>query len=250
MSRVTVAAGLVLSLSSALGVAAFAADRGTSEPELALQYDFFDVQGGQVADGSGRGHTGTIVGGTIVSGKRKPAIRLAGAGQVATDSLGRDIDLAGRAVTVGAMCRPGAPDGVIASMGDATDGFSLYLRDSVPHFAVRSQGVLHEVAETEPVDLDQWVHLAGVIGDRGEITLLVNAFPAVKGSEPSFLARTPAGPFAAGAGGTNPVGSYAAGLRWSGLLEDVRLYVGAISREAHRDLLGDWADRPGCGCHK
>jgi hypothetical protein len=250
VKRIAIAAGFALSLASALGVAAHATDRGTSEPELALQYDFFDVQGSQVSDGSGRGHTGTIVGGTIVSGKRKPAIQLAGAGQVATDSLGHDVELAGRALTVGAMCRPGTPDGVIASMGDATDGFSLYLKDGVPHFAVRSQGVLHEVVETDPVDLDQWVHLAGVIGEKGEITLLVNAFPAVKASEASFLARTPAGPFAVGAGGTTPVGAYPAGLGWSGLLEDVRLYVGAISRETHRDLLGDWANRPGCGCHK
>jgi hypothetical protein len=45
------------------------------------------------------------------------------------------------------------------------------------------------------------------------------------------------------------VGTYSAALHWQGLAEDVRLYRAAINRQAHRDLLGDWADRPGCGCH-
>lgn len=227
-----------------------AADGAAAEPQLALQYDFFDVAGARVPDGSGNGNAGTIVSGVIVSGRRKPAVQLDGTGAVTSDSPGHNLDLAGRAITVGAMCRPAAPDGVIASMGDATDGFSLYLRDGLPRFAVRSHGVLHEVADTEPLELGQWVHLAGVIGPDGELSLLVNAFPVAKGTDPSFLGRTPAGRFAVGVDAGTPVGSNREALHWQGLLEDVRVYRGAVSREAHRDLLGDWANRPGCGCKK
>ena len=188
--------------------------------------------------------------GSVVDGKPKPALRLAGAGVVTTEALGRDVDLAGRAITVGAMCKPSASDGVIVSMGDATDGFSLYLQGGVPHFAVRTNGALHEVSGTRPLDLDQWAHVAGVIGDKGGLSLLVNAWTEGDAAEPpSFLTRTPAGPFAVGADAGAPVGPYPAALHWQGLVEDVRLYRGAISRQAHRDLLGDWADRPGCGCH-
>jgi hypothetical protein len=86
--------------------AGVAADRSAAEPELALQYDFYDVQGNQVPDGSGHGHTGTMAAGTIVNGKRKPALRLAGAGVVTTEALGRDVDLAGCAVTVGRCASP------------------------------------------------------------------------------------------------------------------------------------------------
>jgi len=250
MKLSTVAASLFLLSASAPGPAALAAYLAGAEPELALQYDFFDVQGGVVADGSGHGHGGTLVAGTIVSGKRKPAVQLDGGGMVTTDSLGRGVDLAGRALTVGAMCKPAGPDGVIASMGDSSDGFSLYLRDGVPHFAVRSRGTLHEVADTDPVELGRWIHLAGVIGADGQLSLLLNAFPVANGAEPSFLARTPTGRFAVGADAATPVGPYPSALHWQGLLEDVRLYWGAVSRDAHRDLLGDWANRPGCGCKK
>jgi hypothetical protein len=232
------------------GAVALASGTGLPEPELALQYDFFDVQGARVPDGSGHGHDGTVIAGTIVTGRRKPAVQLDGAGMVTTDSLAGSVDLGGRSITVGAMCQPAALDGVIASMGDSTDGFSLYLEDGVPHFAVRSQGVLHEVADTEPVEPGRWVHLAGVIGTTGELSLLVNAFPVAKAAGPSFLARTPAGRFEVGADAGQPVASYSEAMHWRGLLEDVRLYRGEVNREAHRDLLGDWANRPGCGCKK
>jgi hypothetical protein len=245
-----VATSILLLFGTARGLPAFAADGGAAEPQLALQYDFFDVAGARVPDGSGNGNAGTLVSGVIVSGRRKPAVQLDGTGVVASDAAGHGLDLAGRAITVGAMCKPAAPDGVVASMGDATDGFSLYLKDGRPRFAVRSNGELREVADTEPLDLGQWVHLAGVIGANGELSLLVNAFPVAKGTDPSFLGRTPAGRFAVGADAGTPVGSHREALHWRGLLEDVRLYRGAVSRDAHRDLLGDWANRPGCGCRK
>ena len=102
-------------------------------------------------------------------------------------------------MTVGAMCKPSAPDGVIVSMGDAMDGFSLYVQDGVPHFAVRTKGTLHEVVATDPINLDQWTHIAGVIGPKGGLSLLVNAWMVAERAEPSFLTRTPAGSFAVGA---------------------------------------------------
>jgi hypothetical protein len=135
-------------------------------------------------------------------------------------------------------------------MGDATDGFSLYLKDGIPHFAVRTKGQLHEVEDAEPLELDRWVHLAGVIDASGEIALLVNAFPVAKAAGPGRLARMPVGPLLVGAEGESAVGAHPAPARWQGLLEDVRVYEGAVSRDLHRDLLGDWANRPGCGCKK
>ncbi len=206
-----------------------------AEPPLVLQYDFFEVQGGRVVDGSGHGHAGALTASAIVSGKRKPAVQLAGTGMITADALGGG-ELTGP-MTVGAMCKPEAGDGVVASMGDASEGFSLYLKDGIPHFAVRSHGQLHEVADTDAVEIGQWVHLAGVIGRDGSLALLVNAFPAATSAAQAFLGRSPVGPFVVGE-------------HWQGLIEDVRVYGGAVSREAHRDLLGDWANRPGCGCRK
>jgi hypothetical protein len=140
-------------------------------------YDFYDVQGDVVSDGSGHGRAGTLIAATLVQGRRKPAVQLAGTGRVAAESLGAGVALASHALTVGAMCRPDAVDGVVVSMGDSQDGFSLYLKDGRPHFAVRSGGTLHEVADVEPLEAGRFVHLAGVVGAKGELWLLVNAFP-------------------------------------------------------------------------
>jgi hypothetical protein len=250
VKALTVAAGAVALCSAVLIPTKATADDRGPEPQLVLHYDFYDVQDGVVADGSGNGHRGTIVDGSIVSGRRKPALQLAGSGRLSSDSLSRGVEFAGRAMTVGAMCKPTSPDGVIASMGDSTNGFSLSLRGGVPHFAVTAKGVLHEVIAPEPVDLDQWVHIAGVIEENGGLSLLLNAWSVAESPEPSFLAATPSGPFAVGADAGTPVGPYAVPMHWQGLIEDVRLYWGAIKRQTHGDLLGDWANRPGCGCRK
>jgi hypothetical protein len=52
------------------------------------------------------------------------------------------LNLGSQPLTVGAMCRPATPDGVIVAMGDEKDGFSLYLQGGVPRFAVRAGGCL------------------------------------------------------------------------------------------------------------
>jgi hypothetical protein len=217
---------------------------GGSSPRLVLLYDFQGVEGSSVPDGSGHGHTGTLEAGEIVPGRQKPAVRLTGRGRVSTPV---GLDLASRALTVGAMCRPAAPDGVIASLGDATEGFSLYLQGGVPHFALKTRGVLHQVASPDPVELDQWVHVAGVVTASGELELLVNAFPVAR-ADGSVLFRAPDGPFTVGAGAA--LSDREAPAAWQGLLQDVRLYQGALSRDADRDLLAEWAARPGCGCRK
>ncbi len=223
-------------------------DPAASDPELILLYDFQDVTGTEVADGSGHGHTGRLEGGAIVSGRRKPAVQFSGQGMITTE-LPRDLDLAAHALTVGAMCKPSAGDGVIVSMGDAQDGFSLFLQGGVPHFAVRSDGKLSEVVAGEAVDLDQWVHVAGSVDEKGELRVLVNTWQ-VTVAEGRPLAHVHREPLTVGADPGSPVAGYAAPLHWQGLLQDVRLYQGGLSREANRSLLGDWAQRPGCSCRK
>lgn len=232
----------------ATAVMSAGADAG-KEPELALLYDFQGIEGAEVPDGSGHGLTGTLEAGEIVSGRTRPAVRFEGKGLVALAHVAPELDFASRALTVGAMCRPSDPDGVVFSMGDASDGLSLYLQAGVPHFAVRARGVLHEVVAEEPVSLDQWTHLAGVIDAKGELSLLVNT-TAVARSQGRLLARTPAAPLLVGADTGSAVGNYRSPLNWQGLVQDVRLYWGAVSREQNRDLLAEWAVRPGCGCRK
>lgn len=235
----------VLLMGGATGTSEAAEVRGTT-PELIVQYDFYEVERGIVQDGSGNGHAGTIAAGSVVAGRRKPAVEFTGGGSLSSSLKG--VDLARRAFTVGAMCRPAATDGVVVSMGDAADGFSLYVEEGIPHFVVRSGGVRREVADREPLAPGQWVHLAGVVDADGDLVLLVNAFPVATSAAAARLERTPAGAFVVGADPGGAASGQGDARPWRGLIEDVRLYSGAVGRETHRELLGDWANRPGCGC--
>ncbi len=158
------------------------------------------------------------------------------------------LDLASRALTVGAMCKPTAPDGVIVSMGDTRDGFSLYLQGGVQHFAVREKGALHEVVATDPVELDQWVHVAGVIDGKGELALLVDAWPVAR-AQGSLLAHTPGEPLSVGADAGSFVGEYSTPLYWQGLLQDVPPVLGRREprgkpRSPRRMGESSWLRRP------
>jgi hypothetical protein len=216
---------------------------------MAVHYDLIISEGSQLSDASGKHRDGTLTGGEIVLGKRKNAIRFDGKGAVLAADSADPLRPEGRALTVGALCNPAAPDGVVVSMGDNENGFSLYLKDGVPHFAVRSAGELIDVADTEAVSLNQWAHFIGGIDAQGEVWLLVNTWPVnhVKGQQ---LAKAPAEPFCVGADLGGRVAAYETPMHWRGLIEDVRLYWGFIDREADGAAISDWADRPGCGCGK
>lgn len=254
MKQALVLLALAIALSLLQGPGATAADqakpsRGDGRIVLALQYDFFQVEGAQVKDGSGKKRHGELQGGQVVEGRRRPALKLDGQGQLRMTQTPDRLNPAGRTLTVGALCKPASGDGVIASMGDRQYGFSLYLKEGIPHFAVRIQGELHKVAADEPVVMDQWVHLMGVIDAKGELWIVLNGWPTAH-AKGKLLAQEPAETLCVGADPGSPVGEYRSPLGWNGLLEDVRLYWGVIDRNAHGEQLQEWADLPGCGCGK
>ncbi len=218
-------------------------------PEIALHYDLFVVDGALVGDASGKRHDGVILRGEIVPGRKKDALRLDGDGSLAMPDVPETFDPKSRPFTVGAFCQPAAADGVIASMGDKANGFSLFLKGGVPHLAVRSNGELAQVIADEPVVAGQWVHLAGSIDGGGTLRLMVNGWPVAESSG-KLIQRRPTEPFCAGADPGSPVGDYPSPLHWRGLLQEIRVYWGALDRNENRDQWGDWADLPGCGCGK
>ena len=93
-----------------------------------------------MSDYSGKKHDGTLLDGEIVYGRRKNAAQFNGKGFISLEGVPDTLSPKSRPLTVGAFCQPTAPDGVLVAMGDQTNGFSLYLKDSVPHFAVRAEG--------------------------------------------------------------------------------------------------------------
>jgi hypothetical protein len=222
-------------------------DPGT--PELVLHYDFYGVDGEHVSDASGKKHGGKLIGGEIIPGRRKPAIAFDGQGSITVTENMETLDVASRTLSVGARCKPASADGVIVSVGDKTNGFSLYLKNGIPHFAVRADGALTTAAGSEPVVMDQWVHLFGAIDAKGNVLLVSNGWPTAT-TKGTPIAGAPVEPLCVGADSGAPVGDYASPLHWHGLIENVRLYWGVIDRTKDRDELGEWADLPGCGCRK
>jgi hypothetical protein len=212
-----------------------------------VRFDFLVVENNRVGDASGQHHDGLIQGGRVVEGKRKPAVQFETNGLI---SLVSDVlDPSGRALTVGALCKTSENDGVVVSFGDATNGFSLYVKDSFPHFAVRTDGELVDIASDEQICQEQWIHLLGTIDSEGRVSLIVNGW-TVATAAGRVLPHKPAEPFCCGADVGSTVANYASPLHWQGLLEDVRLYWGCMDRERDSDELKDWADMPGCGCRK
>ncbi len=244
---VGVLAASIASFEQAMAVEQTPPHAADPQLESVVHFDFFVLEGARVSDASGQHHDGRLQNGTIANGKRKPAVQFDGHGVISL--LEETLDPSTRPLTIGALCKPSAAEGVIASMGDATNGFSLYLKDAVPHFAVRANGELFEVAAEDSLVLDQWVHLVGTIDSDGKLSLIVNGWPLATGPG-RVIPHKPVEGFSCGADPGSAVGNYEAPLHWRGLLEDVRLYWGCIDRESDRDELKDWADLPGCGCRR
>jgi hypothetical protein len=219
---------------------------GADEPALVLQLDFLDVAGTKVHDAAGHGYGAILEGARLVTERKRTAVKFDGHGLVRLTDDAPALPVERRALTVGARCKPASPNGVIVSMGDALNGFSLYLQDGIPRFAVRSKGVLHTVVGSAPLELGAWAHVAGVIGARGELTLVVDTMPdgSARGA---MLDGAPAESLTIGADPGSPVADYAGATQWNGLLADVRLYWGEVGRKQAAAILGDWADRPMCG---
>jgi len=222
-------------------------DPGT--PELVLHYDFYGVDGDRISDASGKKHDGKLAGGTIVLGRRRPAIAFDGQGSITVADHLESLGLTSHTLSVGARCKPASADGVIISVGDDKNGLSLYLKNGIPHFAVRSAGKLVTVAGPDPVVMDQWVHLFGAIDRQGNVLLVSNGWPVAQ-AKGAPLAGVPTEPLCVGADFGVPVGDYAGPSHWRGQIDSVRVYWGVITRADNGDELGDWAELPGCGCRK
>ncbi|HZO84773.1 MAG TPA: sulfatase/phosphatase domain-containing protein [Verrucomicrobiae bacterium] len=136
-------------------------------------------------------------------------------------------DLTNKPFTIGLWITPESSNGVAVAMGGGAHGFSLFLRDGVPHFALRSASELFTVKARTALPLRERAHIAGVLRADGTIQLVVNGKAA---------ASTPAGPitarprdaFAIGSDPGSPVGPYEAPFAFSGATEDVRVYAGEV----------------------
>lgn len=206
--------------------------------ELVWQPDFAAIQDGKVPDASGRGHTATATQVQTVPGRKATALKLDGQGQLTLNPAPATLVPVEKGFTVGAWCQPEKADGVLVSLGGVRHGFSLYLREGRPHFALRSAGRLFTVAAKQKVPLNTWTHLAVRLQPTATLQVLVHAEP-VGSTTASALVAVPAEGLTVGADPGSAVGDYAGPLPWAGLIEDLRLYWGQLDTAA----LETWANR-------
>jgi len=139
-------------------------------------------------------------------------------------------DVANKPFSVGLWITPRSGNGVAVALGGASHGFSLFLQDGVPHFAVRSASQLFVVKARESLPAGQRAHIAGVLRANGSIQLIVNG--KATGSMPAGpITVKPRDGFAVGSDPGSPVGPYVAPFAFDGATEDVRVYAGEIALE-------------------
>ena len=128
-------------------------------------------------------------------------------------------------LTVGARCRLTGPDGVLVAHGGYGQGYSLYVKDGRPRFAVRSETRLLEVRGVEPLPTDTPVLLTGGITPDGRLELCVDGRLIAEGPG-HFLAQQPDDPLTVGDDLASPVVDYGRPTAFPGSWEDLRIYWG------------------------
>ena len=120
-----------------------------------------------------------------------------------------------------------APSGVIVSQGGLLHGYSLFLRDGKPGFAVRIDGKSFSVLAPEKAD--GWSKLSGTITPDKKIVLAVNGKTVAEKEIPDFIADMP--------GETLIVGADLAGLvfesnlpAFSGIIKRIAICRGMPSQ--------------------
>ncbi len=176
--------------------------------------------------------------GKIVDGLKGSAISVDSA-PVLTRPTSKELDPSYKPMTIGAWCKPSGENGVIVAHGGESHGYSLYLDKGAPVFAVRASGQLRKTRGRKAVKLNEWNHIAVRLDVEGKVQIIVNGAPMRRARKSGFVIDAPSDGFSIGADSGSFVGEYEADNAFRGLLEDVRVYWGALGDDA----LADWARR-------
>ncbi len=158
-------------------------------------------------------------------------------GSVIRVDKSESLDPAGAPVTVMAWVRAQQPDGVVVARGATVQGYSLYIKGGVPHFAIRADSEAAHVSASEAVS-DDWVHLAGVLTSEGQLRIYVNGALAGTAAGPGPVPKDPAESMQIGADEGGAVGDYEGGLPFKGIIDEVRIYHGDLPEAAIRGQAG------------
>ena len=145
------------------------------------------------------------------------------------------LDPTGTPLTVEAWIRPEKGDGVVVARGGAIHGYTLYLDGGRPMFALRVDEKIESVSASDRVSMDEWVHLAGVATPDKKLLIYVNGKLAGEAETSGFIVSNPGESMQIGADGKGSVGDYRSPLAFSGNIDEVRIYEGAVDQSGIRE---------------
>jgi hypothetical protein len=208
-----------------------------ARPGLLVRFTFAAAKDGRVEDVSGNRLVGKLAKGKLVKDDTGPSLELEGEGAL---RVGRStkLNVADSPLVLGAWCHPGDRRGVVAALGGESNGLSLYLKDGVPTFAVRSADKLTIARAENRLPVGRWAHLMGVLDAAGRLRVWVDGKPSGDAVQGALLAKQPADGLSIGADTGSLVGDYRDEQHWTGRLRDVRLYRGVPADRELRQWAG------------
>ena len=142
------------------------------------------------------------------------------------------LDPAGVPISIEAWINPRGRNGVVAARGAGVQGFTLYLKRGRPHFGIVISKSYHEVRAKKRVPNGKWTHIAGVLTADKKLEVYVNGKLSNTSQAPGFIASTPGQAMEVGADEGGQVGNYDDVSTFHGLIDELKLYRGALSAEA------------------
>ena len=210
--------------------ASLLADEKKPKAGLQFRYTFADVKKDQIADESGNAIWATLVKGKVVRDGDEYAVQFEGGGSL-TVAPSASLDPSGSPIVLGAWVDPAVSKGVLIALGGSTTGMSLYLKDGVPTFAVRSKGKLTFARAERRISAGRWTHLMGVLESDGRVRVWVDGRASGDSAQAELLSVRPKDGLSIGADTGTQVGDYPDEQPYSGKLMDVRFYRGVPSEK-------------------
>ncbi len=193
---------------------------------LVLHYRFGGQELTTAADLSGHRNHGRLHGVRRMGWRRDEALRLRGWQWVEVPKS-PSLDLGGTPFAIEAWVRAFG-DGVVSACGGEQRGFSLYIAEGKPCFALRPSGRLQVISGRERVT-GRWTHLAAVLTGDYRMRLYADGTEVANRRVKSFIASDPHEEMVLGADCRTPVGEYEPPFALTGVLREFRMYDGEIS---------------------
>ena len=142
-------------------------------------------------------------------------------------------------LTIGVFVTPdgAAANGVLVAHGGGSFGYSLYLAEGRPCFAIRDRGSLFAIHSPGALPAGSESHLAVTLAADGVLQLFLGGALVATGPG-RVLGLHPQEGFAIGRDPGDPVGEYAAPNPFSGQLRELRIWKGELDARRIRESAG------------